>query len=129
MQTYYYQKCFTICLIWSLLVVSWAGSANGKEYLGRLVGMPVDSTPVSESLNCSPTFNCDSAHPAIYVGCMGRNNGIRAGYTGLVLPGTCVSSYFVYNLDGIVLAATAPVNVGKSLSMRLAGSYLVAMRE
>lgn len=128
MQTYYYRKCFTICLIWSLLAIFWAGSANGQEYFERLVGMPVNSTPISGSLSGSPTFNCDSGHPAIYIGYMGNNNGIRAGYTGLVLPGTCVSSYFVYNLDGIVLAATAPVSVSRSLSMRLAGSYLVAMK-
>ncbi|MGC8602928.1 MAG: hypothetical protein ACP5VS_04485 [Desulfomonilaceae bacterium] len=127
-KTCYYRNLFTISLVFSLLVISRAGSANGNEYLGRLAGMQSASEAISESLNGRQTLICDKGNPAIYIGYMGNNNGIRAGYTGLVLPGTCVSSYFVYSLEGIMLAATAPVSFSRSLSMRLSGSYLVAMK-
>ena len=61
------------------------------------------------------------------LGYMGRDNGVRAGYTGLVLPGTCVSSYFIYDLRGVNLTGEIPIEINKSVSARFGGSYLFAM--
>ena len=58
---------------------------------------------------------------------MGRDNGVRAGYNGLVLPGTCVSSYFIYDLRGVNLTGEIPIEISKSVSARFGGSYLFAM--
>ena len=48
------------------------------------------------------------------LGYMGRDNGVRAGYTGLVLPGTCVSSYFIYDLRGVNQTGEMPIELSKS---------------
>lgn len=65
--------------------------------------------------------------PAVYIGYMGFRKGLRAGYTGLVLPGSCVSSYFVYDLRGISLGGSIPINLPGRFSARFEGSYLFAM--
>jgi hypothetical protein len=65
--------------------------------------------------------------PSIYIGYMGSERGLRAGYTGLVLPGTCVSSYFDYNLRGISLAMSIPLELPGKISAQLEGLYLFTM--
>jgi hypothetical protein len=71
-------------------------------------------------------YRIDDNLPAVQIGYTDTPRMLRAGYTGLVLPGTCVSSYFVYSLKGISLAASVPVHVGGRLFLLLKGSYLAA---
>lgn len=58
------------------------------------------------------------------IGYMGGNRSLVAGYTGLVLPGACVSSYFVYDLKGLLLSASLPVADTKKFFGTIRGTYL-----
>ena len=122
-----YRSGIAICCL-VLIAICWSGKAiaelsfAGTTRTSEQVSI-FPHVPSSPSSAVSSRFD-----PAIYVGYMSPGNGVRAGYTGLVLPGTCVSSYFVYNLQGIVLAAQKPINVSKNLSVQLGGSYLIAMK-
>lgn len=58
------------------------------------------------------------------IGYMGGNRSLAAGYTGLVLPGACVSSYFVYDLKGLLVSAAVPLFEMNKLSGTIRGSYL-----
>ncbi len=117
-----------VCFVTIAVAIFWNGEARAESNLERL-SWPSDNLSVVPYVqNHRPSINGARLNPNIYVGYMSSGNGVRAGYTGLVLPGTCVSSYFVYNLEGIVLAAQAPVNISKEVSMRLGASYLVAMK-
>lgn len=55
---------------------------------------------------------------------MGGRRSLTAGYTGLVLPGACVSSYFVYDLEGALASASILLVDSKAMSVKLKGSYL-----
>lgn len=61
---------------------------------------------------------------ALNIGYMGGNRSLAAGYTGLVLPGACVSSYFVYDLKGLLLSASLPVLDMKKFFGTIRGAYL-----
>ena len=52
--------------------------------------------------------------------------GLRAGYTGIVLPGACVSSYFAYNLRGPHVSGTIPFSIQPRVVGQLRASYLFA---
>ncbi len=60
------------------------------------------------------------------IGYMSGDRGLSAGYTGLVLPGTCVSSYFVYNLGGVRASGSVKGFEWNRFSTRLRGDYLFA---
>lgn len=101
------------------------GDSCAQAYLSQvpLSGSgPNASRPQDKSVSCHILDDL----PAVQVGYTDTLGRLRAGYSGLVLPGTCVSSYFVYSLRGVSLAASLPVHVGRGFSGRLYGSYLVA---
>jgi hypothetical protein len=99
------------------------GETKAQSYLSRVTDFG-DYTGSSVLGNASTQFDNSFTQQLISVGYLGKDRGIRAGYSGLILPGTCVSSYFVYNLQGMYVAADLPVYVGKSYSVRVGGSYL-----
>jgi hypothetical protein len=119
---------FSIVLVSSFVTQTAFGlnSASGQSYLVQ---------PLLN--NFGSTFSSIASHDVplesrigeidISLGYMGKANGIRAGYTGLVLPGTCVSSYFIYDLRGVNLTGEIPIEISKSVSARFGGSYLFAM--
>lgn len=84
------------------------------------------STTPSSLFN-APVIGSRAEQINVSLGYMGRANGVRAGYNGLVLPGTCVSSYFIYDLRGINLTGEVPIQISKFVSARFWGSYLVSM--
>jgi len=49
---------------------------------------------------------------------------LRIGYSGLVPPGECGSSYFVYPLGGIEVGASLPLRLANAVDLKLYGSYL-----
>ncbi len=63
----------------------------------------------------------------IRIGYMGGERSVTAGYTGLVEPGTCVSSYFVYDLKGILASVQLPDLIWNNFSARLKGDYLFSI--
>lgn len=50
---------------------------------------------------------------------------IRVGYDGLVLPGACISSFFVYPLAGVQVGASIPFQIAGTVPMRVYGTYLI----
>ncbi len=59
------------------------------------------------------------------VGWMTVPNGIHLGYDGLVLPGACISSFFVYPLSGVQVGASVPMRLANNYDLRIYGSYLI----
>jgi hypothetical protein len=105
-----------------MFVMLLAQDASSQLYSavpGRL-----QNTPVGIANPADLTILNDS--PAVAIGYTDTAPRMRAGYTGLVLPGACVSSYFVYNLRGLILNGALPVRVSPGLSGRVAGEYLFA---
>jgi hypothetical protein len=92
-------------------------------------GIPGGFQNVSASpgvINGSPALGILHDAPTVGIGYTDTTPKLRAGYTGLVLPGACVSSYFVYSLHGVTLNASLPVGLGHGLSGKISGEYLLA---
>jgi hypothetical protein len=53
-------------------------------------------------------------------------NRIHIGYDGLVLPGACISSFFVFPLSGVQVGGSLPIRVADHYALRAYGSYLIA---
>jgi hypothetical protein len=119
---------FSIFLVSSFVTQTVFGlnSASGESYSVQPLLNDFGSTFSSFASQNIP-LKSRSGEIDISLGYMGKVNGIRSGYTGLVLPGTCVSSYFIYDLRGVNLTGEMPIQLSKSVSGRLRGSYLFAM--
>jgi hypothetical protein len=52
-------------------------------------------------------------------------NKIHVGYDGLVPPGGCISSFFVYPLSGLQVGASAPIRLTDQYALRVYGTYLI----
>jgi hypothetical protein len=62
--------------------------------------------------------------PSVHVGWMTTPTRIHLGYDGLVLPGACISSVFVYPLSGVQVGASLPVRFSDDYALRAYGAYL-----
>ncbi|MDQ1239910.1 MAG: hypothetical protein QG577_2096 [Thermodesulfobacteriota bacterium] len=74
----------------------------------------------------TPDLRILNDSPALGIGYTDTTPRLRAGYTGLVLPGACISSYFVYSLRGVILNGSLPVHLSRGLSGKITGEYLFA---
>ncbi|MBI5568594.1 MAG: hypothetical protein HY914_01480 [Desulfomonile tiedjei] len=52
-------------------------------------------------------------------------NRIHVGYDGLVPPGACVSSVFVYPLGGVQVGGSLPILATDRYALRVYGAYLI----
>lgn len=105
-------------------------SADVSDSRGQTIGSP--AMPASSSLfdrqglfsgpSCGQ--DCWSA-ASVHAGWMIAPVRLRVGYDGLVPPGACVSSYFVYPLTGVELGASLPVRLSDNFSLRVYGTYLL----
>jgi hypothetical protein len=60
------------------------------------------------------------------IGWMTAPQKIRVGYDGLVLPGACISSFFVYPLSGVQVGGSLPFRLTDRYCLRVYGTYLIA---
>jgi hypothetical protein len=105
-------------------------SCHASEAVGQMAGYPaqpllgswVDHGSLASKGSCHE--NCGSA-ASVHVGWMTAPNKIRVGYDGLVPPGACVSSYFVYPLSGLQVGGSLPIKLAGPHALRLYGSFLV----
>jgi hypothetical protein len=65
------------------------------------------------------------ADASIDLGWLTTPSRIHVGYDGLVLPGSCISSFFVYPLGGLQVGASVPIRMAGALPLRVYGSYLI----
>lgn len=100
-----------VCLLFC--TVAFVGNASSQDIL--TVGSGTSQTPGVSRMSTTASLAY-----------MGGSRGLRAGYTGLVLPGACVSSYFVYDLEGALASASILLMDSRALSFKLKGSYLFA---
>ncbi|MGC8907346.1 MAG: hypothetical protein ACP5M0_07865 [Desulfomonilaceae bacterium] len=91
-------------------------------------GGPLSSAPVTQFPTLAGRYGSvlEAFHdaPSLGVGYAATTRRLRAGYTGLVLPGACISSYFVYSLEGAVLGGSLPLRFGTGLEGLISGQYL-----
>ncbi len=113
--------CGLVCLLISLHVSDAVGQTIGSPeipMLGASFGQP--------RLAAGSAGQKDFWSPAsLHVGWMTVPNRIHIGYDGLVLPGACVSSFFVYPLSGVQVGGSLPIRLGDQYALRVYGSYLI----
>ena len=110
---------------WCMCFVLLAQDAISQDYLGIFQDVQeVQASPVGVTDLRHDTILNDG--PALGIGYTDTTPRLRAGYTGLVLPGACVSSYFVYSLRGIFLGGSFPINLGRDVTAQIRGEYLFA---
>ncbi len=113
--------CGLLCLLTFVYV-----SDSVAETVGSPARLPFDTwfgqwrlAPGSSAQN-----DCWSA-ASVHIGWMTAPNRIRVGYDGLVPPGGCVSSYFVYALSGVQVGGSLPIRLAEQYALRLYGTYLI----
>ncbi|MFH1112558.1 MAG: hypothetical protein V1792_01430 [Pseudomonadota bacterium] len=67
----------------------------------------------------------DSPAASFFAGFMTTPSQIHVGYDGLVLPGACVSSFFVYPLRGVEVGGSIPIRLTDRHALRVYGSYFM----
>ena len=113
--------CGLLCLLISIHVSAAVGQPIGLPEMASLGASFNRRWIPAESAN----QDCSSAS-SFTVGWMTTPQRIHVGYDGLVLPGACVSSFFVYPLSGVQVGGSLPVRLADHYALRVYGSYLIA---
>jgi hypothetical protein len=114
--------CGLLCLLISLHVLDAVGQTIGSPEI-PLLGASFDQRRLAPG--SAGQKDCWSA-ASLHVGWMTAPNRIHVGYDGLVLPGACVSSFFVYPLSGVQVGGSLPIRLADQYALRVYGSYLIA---
>ena len=111
-----------LCLLISLHVSDAVGQEIGPPEIPRL-----DASVYQRwiAAGAAEQQDCWSA-ASLHVGWMTVPNQIHVGYDGLVLPGACISSFFVYPLSGVEVGGSLPIRLTDRDVFRVYGSYLIA---
>lgn len=114
--------CGMVCLLLSLQVSNAPGEVVGFP------GTPSLGASFSQGWSAAGSADQKDRCPAasLYVGWMTVPNRIHVGYDGLVLPGACISTFFVYPLSGVQVGGSLPVKCANRYALRAYGSYLMA---
>jgi hypothetical protein len=112
--------CGLFCLLFSIQSVEVPAQTAGSY------DMPFPNAAASQpwspsAVACEP--DCRSA-ASVYVGWVFTPQRLRIGYSGLVLPGKCGSSHFLYPLNGVRVGGSVPVRLLDRFDLRAYGSYL-----
>lgn len=111
-----------LCLLISLHVSDALGQPIGSTESPRLC-----SAFDTRRLDTESAFHKDCFPAAsLHAGWMTVPNRIHLGYDGLVLPGACISSFFVYPLSGVQVGGSLPIRLAEHYLLGLYGSYLIA---
>jgi len=115
-----------VCGLFCLLI-----SLHVSEAAGQTIGFPENPTSGASfdrpwlTAGHAGQKDCWSA-ASMHVGWMTVPNQIHVGYNGLVPPGGCVSSFFVYPLSGVEVGGSLPIRLADEYAFRVYGSYLIA---
>ena len=111
-----------LCLLISLHVSDAVGQTIGSPEIPGLGALFEQRWLASGSAGLKDCWSAASLH----VGWMSAPNQIHLGYDGLVLPGACISSFFVYPLSGVQVGGSLPIRLTDKYDLRVYGSYLIA---
>ncbi len=117
-----------VCAIGGLLCL--LITLHVSDAAGQTIGAPGPSLPTLSSyrswLGAGASGRADCWSTASFqVGRLTTPNKIHVGYDGLVLPGSCISSFFVYPLAGVQVGGSLPVQLADRYALRVYGSYLI----
>ena len=113
--------CALLCLLVSLHISDAVGQTIGSSEAPIPVASFDERWLAAWSAGRKDPWSSASFH----VGWMTVPNRIRVGYDGLVRPGACVSSFFVYPLSGVQVGASLPIRLAHRYALRVYGSYLI----
>jgi hypothetical protein len=111
--------CGLLCAVIAFHVSDAVSQSTGSSEINILGASPNQWSAISGSACRKDTWAAASLH----VGWMTTPQRIHLGYDGRVLPGACVSSYFVYPLDGIEVGGSLPIQLAEQYAVRVYGSY------
>ncbi len=111
-----------LCLLISLHVSDAVGQEIGPP---EIPGLDASVYQRWIAAGAAEQQDCWSA-ASLHVGWMTVPNQIHVGYDGLVLPGACISSFFVYPLSGVEVGGSLPIRLADRYVLRVYGSYLIA---
>jgi hypothetical protein len=109
-----------LCLLVFVHVSDSAGQTLGSLQIPS--GVSVDPLCPAQSNGRNDLWS----GPSLDVGWMTVLNRVSLGYNGLVPPGACVSSFFVYPLSGFQIGGSLPIRLTDEHGFRIYGSYLIA---
>lgn len=119
------RRSFLICALLCLLISTHVSVAVGQTAGPAEIPLWGASSERRWFPAGSANRDCQSA-ASFNAGWMTAPHKIRVGYDGLVLPGACVSSFFVYPLSGVQVGGSLPVRLTDHCALRLYGTYLIA---
>lgn len=113
------------CGLFCLLVSLHVSDAAGQTIVSPEA--PIQAASFDERSIAAWPANQNDQWPSasFHVGWMTVPNRIRVGYDGLVRPGACVSSFFVYPLSGVQVGGSLPIRLADQYSLKVYGSYLI----
>jgi hypothetical protein len=109
-----------LCLLAALPVAGVQAQTTGALPLPSIgtapvqLGMPAGAT-------CQDSRQ---AFPSLFAAWTSTPTRATIGYSGLILPGQCVASYFVYPIEGIRVGGSLPIRLTSSFELKAYGSYL-----
>ncbi|MEI8181627.1 MAG: hypothetical protein WCG29_02875 [Desulfomonile sp.] len=114
--------CGLLCLLIFLHVSDAVGQTIGSPEI-PILGASFDQRWLAAG--SAGQKDCWSA-ASLYACWMTVPNRIHPGYDGLVLPGACISSFFVDPLSGVQVGGSLPIRLADQYALRVYGSYLIA---
>lgn len=117
-----YVLCGLLCLLISLNVSDTEAQTIGSSEIPGL-GASIDQRWLTSGAAGRKELLSGTS---LYAGWMTVPNRIHVGYDGLVLPGACISSFFVYPLSGVQIGGSLPIRFADQYVLRVYGSYLIA---
>jgi hypothetical protein len=119
------RRVYVICGLLCVLTFVYV-SDSVAQTVGSPTTLPLDTCFGQGRPASGPSAQRDCWSTAsVHVGWMTAPNRIRVGYDGLVPPGACVSSYFVYPLSGVQVGGSLPIRLAEQYVLRLYGTYLI----
>lgn len=119
------RRILAVCALLGLVI-----SLAVSDAVGQDMGSPGSSMMGPSSNQSWPAVTSASrtdyrSAASLSLGWMAAPRRIRLGYDGLVPPGACVSSYFVYPLSGVEVGGALPIRLGDRNALRLYGAYFI----
>ncbi|MBI4965287.1 MAG: hypothetical protein HY913_18570 [Desulfomonile tiedjei] len=111
---------FAVCGVLCLLI-----SVHVSDAVGQTIGFPGIPAFGASLAAGSPGQKDQWSAASLHAGWMTAPGRIHAGYDGLVPPGACVSSFFVYPLSGVEVGGSLPIRLTDRCALRVYGSYLI----
>jgi len=121
----YSSRVVGVCGLLCLMISVHVSDAVGQSVSSQEMAILGQSSNQGWLTAGSSTRKVDWSTASLFAGWMTTPNQIHVGYDGLVRPGECVSSSFVYPLRGVEVGVSLPIRLTDRHALRVYGSYFI----